>query len=207
MPADQRQHWEQVYATHLEDEVSWFEAFPETSLALIRSCGLSPNALILDVGAGASCLPDALLSEGYMNLAVLDVSPSALERTRQRLGDRAQSVGFIVADIVNWRPDFQVDLWHDRAMLHFLISDADRAAYAESLRAAVRAGGYVIISNFAPTGPERCSGLPVVRADQSAIAHLLGPEFELLEAFEKDHTTPKGRKQRFLFTRFRRSSQ
>ena len=204
MPADRREHWEQVFSSRAEDEVSWFEAVPETSLALIRACRLTADALILDVGAGASHLPDALLREGFTRVAVLDISPAALARTKERLGPLAQSVGFIVADVTNWRPDLLVDVWHDRAVLHFLTDEADRAAYAQALQSAVRPGGYVIISNFAPSGPERCSGLPVVRADQTAIAALLGPEFDLVEAFEKDHITPKGARQRFLFTRFRR---
>lgn len=187
--------------------MSWFEAVPETSLALIRSCALPADACILDVGAGASHLPDALLQEGFANIAVLDISPSALAQTRQRLGQRAQSIRFIVADVASWHPDFSVGLWHDRAVLHFLTDEAERAAYAEALRSAVRPGGYVIISGFAPSGPERCSGLPVMRADQSAIASLLDPEFELLDAFEKDHTTPTGATQRFVFTRFRRRAE
>ncbi|MCL4765335.1 MAG: methyltransferase domain-containing protein [Hyphomicrobiaceae bacterium] len=206
MSADRRAHWEQVFSSRAQDRVSWFEASPETSLRLIRSCGLASDACILDVGAGASRLPDALLREGFTSIAVLDISPSALEQTRERLGPLARSVRFIVADVASWRPDFPIDLWHDRAVLHFLTDGAERAAYAEALRSGVQAGGYAVIAGFAPSGPERCSGLPVVRADQSALAALIGPEFELLDAFEQDHVTPGGVHQRFLFTRFRRGT-
>lgn len=135
---------------------------------------------------------------------MLDVSAVALDRTRTRLGDKGQSIRFIVADIAAWQPDFAVDLWHDRAVLHFLTEERDRAAYAEALRKVVKPGGFVVISGFAPSGPERCSGLPVVRADPSAISTLLGPRFDLLDAFEEDHETPFGGRQRFVFNRFRR---
>ena len=202
MSAGRQAHWERVFSSNTEDQVSWFEAVPEASLSLIRACGLARDALILDVGAGASRLPDALLNEGFTNVALLDISAAALEQTRQRLGPLARSVRMIVADVADWRPDVQVDLWHDRAVLHFLAGTHDRAAYAAAVRTAVRSGGFVIISGFAPSGPERCSGLPVVRASQSEIAALLGPGFDLLDAFEKDHLTPKGVMQRFLFTRF-----
>ncbi len=206
MTADRKAHWEHVFTSRAEDRVSWFEATPETSLRLIRACGLASDACILDVGAGASRLPDALLRDGFTNIAVLDISPTALGQTRHRLGPLARSVRFIVADIASWRPDFAVDLWHDRAVLHFLTDAAERAAYAEALRFAVPAGGFAVIAGFAPSGPERCSGLPVVRADEAALAALLGPGFELIEAFEQDHVTPGGARQRFLFTRFRRGA-
>jgi SAM-dependent methyltransferase len=205
--SDTRQgHWNGVFATKADEAVSWFQATPEPSLDLIRACRLAKDACILDVGAGASRLPDALLEEGFTNIAVLDISAVALARTRARLGERAHAVRFIVADLAAWQPDFQVDLWHDRAVLHFLTDLEERAAYAEALRRAVKPGGYVLISGFAPSGPERCSGLPVFRADQDSIAALLGPAFGLLEAFGEDHQTPSGDRQHFVFTRFQRRS-
>jgi SAM-dependent methyltransferase len=204
MPDTRQEHWDKIFATKAEDAVSWFQAAPETSLRLIRACNLPREACILDVGAGASRLPDALLEEGFANVAVLDISARALARTRARLGEKAHSVRFIVADIVAWMPDFTVDLWHDRAVLHFLTEPQDRAAYADALRRAVRPGGFVLISGFSPSGPERCSGLPVLRADQDMISGLLGKDFEVLDAFEEDHQTPTGARQRFVFTRFQR---
>jgi SAM-dependent methyltransferase len=205
--SDARQeHWNSIFTAKAEDAVSWFQATPETSLRLIRACNLPKDASILDVGAGASHLPDALLEEGFTAVAVLDVSAAALAKTKARLGDKGQAVRFIVADLAVWHPDLAVDLWHDRAVLHFLTDERDRAAYANALWRAVNPGGFVLISGFAPSGPERCSGLPVLRADQNAIAGILGDDFELLDAFEEDHQTPSGGRQRFVFTRFRRSS-
>jgi SAM-dependent methyltransferase len=204
MATTRQEHWDEVFTTKADEAVSWFQATPETSLRLIRACQLPKDAAILDVGAGASRLPDALLAEGYSNLVVLDISAAALERTRTRLGDKGRPVRFIVGDVSAWQPDCTVDVWHDRAVLHFLTEAQDRLAYAEALRQAVRPGGFVLISGFAPSGPERCSGLPVLRADAGAIATLLGPGFDLLEAFEEDHQTPSGGQQRFVFTRFQR---
>jgi SAM-dependent methyltransferase len=193
MPETRQEHWDTIFTTKAEEAVSWFQATPETSLRLIRACNLPKDASILDVGAGASHLPDALLAEGFSNIALLDVSEAALAKTRVRLGPKGQAVRFIVADLATWQPDLTVDLWHDRAVLHFLTQERDRAAYADALRRAVGPGGFVLISGFALSGPERCSGLPVLRADQGAIAALLGPDFTLLDAFEEDHLTPSGR--------------
>jgi SAM-dependent methyltransferase len=203
--SDSRQaHWENVFATKPDEAVSWFEPVPETSLRLIRSCGLSPDASIIDVGAGTSRLPDALLAEGFSNITVLDISAAALARTKARLGHRADVLRFVVADITKWQPKIAVDLWHDRAMLHFLTEETERMAYANAVRRAVEPGGFVVISGFAPDGPERCSGLPVLRASQNSIAGLLGPDFDLIEAFEEEHQTPRGGRQVFVFTRFQR---
>lgn len=204
MAETRQEHWDNVFTSKPDDAVSWFQRRPETSLRLIRACHLPKEASILDVGAGASRLPDALLDEGFVNVHVLDVSAAALARTRARLGERGNPVRFIVADIAGWEPDVTIDLWHDRAVLHFLTEPQDRAAYAGALRRTVRPDGFVVISGFAPSGPERCSGLPVVRASQDAIATLLGPDFALLDAFEEDHETPAVRQQRFVFTRFQR---
>lgn len=204
MSDTRRDHWDKVFTTKADESVSWYQLDPATSLRLIHACNLSKEAWIIDVGAGASHLPDALLDEGFRNIGVLDVSAAALARTRTRLAERTASVRFIVADVAAWKPDFPVALWHDRAVLHFLTDPTDRAAYADAVRQAVKPGGFVLIAGFAPSGPERCSGLPVVRADQNAIASLLGPDFDLLDGFEENHQTPTGGQQRFVFTRFQR---
>lgn len=204
MAEARQEHWDKVFTTKADEAVSWFQEIPETSLRLIHACNLPKEAWILDVGAGASRLPDALLNEGFRNIAILDVSAAALARTKARLGGKTQAVRFIVADVAAWQPKFEVDLWHDRAVLHFLTEPSDRGAYADAVGRAVRPSGFVLIAGFAPSGPERCSGLPVLRADQDAIAALLGPDFDLLEAFEEDHYTPAGTRQRFVFTRFQR---
>jgi SAM-dependent methyltransferase len=205
MAALERQiHWQNVYQTKGEREVSWFQETPTISLALIRATGVGPDASIIDIGGGASHLVDALIAEGYQSLSVLDVSEKALATSRERLGPKAANVAWIVADVTGWQPGERYDLWHDRAMFHFLTAPGDRAAYAACVLTAVRPGGHVIIGTFAPDGPERCSGLPVIRHDAGSIGEVLGPSFKLIESRRHDHLTPGGTLQRFQFSRFQR---
>ena len=201
---DRQAHWQQVYTSKDERAVSWFEAVPLGSLDLIRATGIGRDAAIIDIGGGASRLVDALLDEGFRDLTVLDVSREALAKSKARLGARGASVQWLGADVTIWQPARRYDLWHDRAALHFLTAPDERAAYAERFMRAVRPGGHVIIATFAPDGPERCSGLPVVRHDADSLAALLGPSFELIENRRHEHSTPAGAVQKFQFSRFRR---
>jgi SAM-dependent methyltransferase len=202
-------HWENVYATKDEHAVSWFQENPDISLDLIRSTGVKATASIIDVGGGASRLVDALLDEGFTAVTVLDLSERALAASKARLdatgfGARGAEVEWVVADITSWEPSQTYDLWHDRAALHFLTDSKDRAAYAERISRATRPGGHVVIGTFAPDGPERCSGLPVVRHDAATLGELLGLSFELIESRRHDHQTPAGATQKFQFSRFQR---
>jgi SAM-dependent methyltransferase len=207
MTALERQtHWQNVYQTKGERDVSWFQEMPTISLDLIRATGVGPDASIIDIGGGASRLVDALIAEGFRSLSVLDVSEKALATSRERLGPEATNVAWIVADVTGWQPDKRYDLWHDRAAFHFLTAPGDRAAYAACVRTAVLPGGQVIIGTFAPDGPERCSGLPVVRHDASSIGEVLGPPFKLIESRRHDHLTPGRTIQRFQFSRFQRQA-
>lgn len=201
-----RAHWETVYATEREDEVSWFEASPEISLELIQATGVARSASIIDIGGGASRLIDALVDTGYSTVSVLDLSETALSRAREPLGGRAKDVTWIAADVTSWHPAPDAyDVWHDRAAFHFLVEASDRSAYVERLAYALRPGGHVIIGTFALDGPERCSGLPVMRYDAALLGRTLGPSFALVETRRHDHLTPGGRRQAFQFGRFQRS--
>jgi len=202
--AERRTHWEGVYATRAPDEVSWYQPRPGTSLDLIARTGLGAGAGVIDVGGGASRLVDALLDLGYQRVAVLDIADAALARARARLGERAARVEWVTADVTAWRPGRRFDLWHDRALFHFLVSERDRGAYRDALGLALRPGGQAIIGTFAPDGPEQCSGLPVVRHDAASLARELGPAYRLLETLGEDHATPNGKVQRFQFGRFLR---
>jgi SAM-dependent methyltransferase len=204
--AGRQAHWENVYGTKGEKEVSWFQDSPTISLDLIDATGVAKGASILDIGGGASRLIDALLDQGFESLTVLDLSEKALATTRARLGRKAANVRWIVADVTKWEPAETYDVWHDRAAFHFLMEPHDRAAYAERLREAVRLGGHVIIGTFAPDGPERCSGLPVMRHDAVSLGETFGRSFELMESRRHDHQTPMGGIQRFQFSRFRRAA-
>lgn len=197
-----REHWERIFTEKGEEQVSWFQARPGPSLGLIARAGLGHDARIIDVGGGASRLVDALLAEGYRQLTVLDLSAAALERVRARLGEAAAGVRLLVADATAWSPDGTYDLWHDRAAFHFLTEPAQRAGYRAALAAALRPGGQAIIATFAADGPERCSGLPVVRYAPEALAAELGPGFRLEESLRDEHRTPGGNVQAFQFCRF-----
>jgi SAM-dependent methyltransferase len=201
---DRQVHWQNVYATKDERAVSWFQENPEISIDLIRATGVKTTASIIDIGGGTSRLVDGLLENGFEVVAVLDLSEKALATSKARLGARGVDVCWIVADITIWEPLQTYDVWHDRAALHFLTEPEDRAAYAERVSRAVRPRGHVIIGTFAPDGPERCSGLPIVRHDAATLGELLGPSFELIESRRHAHQTPAGATQKFQFSRFRR---
>jgi SAM-dependent methyltransferase len=201
---DRQTHWENVYATKAEREVSWFQENPAPSLDLIAATGIPSDAAIIDVGGGASRLVDSLLEKGFSRVAILDLSANALEETKKRLGVRADGVDWIVADVTSWKPSSTYDLWHDRAAFHFLTNPADRDAYVARLKSAVCSGGHAIVATFTLDGPERCSGLPIVRYDPATLASVLRPEFELVDSMRHDHVTPGGNTQRFQFSRFMR---
>lgn len=197
-------HWDAVYRTRGEDEVSWFQEDPETSVALVTRSGIDRDDAVLDVGAGASRLVDHLIDHGFTRLTVLDLARAALDRSRERLGDRGAAVEWVAADVTRWQPDRAYALWHDRAVFHFLTDAASRAAYVAVMTAALRPGGHAVIATFGPDGPERCSGLPVVRYTPEALAAELGEAFELVESVAEVHRTPKGAVQHFQFSRFRK---
>ena len=199
---DRQTHWESVYTTKGEKEVSWFQERPEISLEFIAATGAGPNSAIVDIGGGASRLVDALLDDGYRNLTVLDLSKAALAASRERLGLRGETVTWVAADVTTWRPSEHYDVWHDRAAFHFLTDEKDRHAYVLRLEQALREGGEAIIGTFALNGPERCSGLPVMRYDSSGLTTVLGPKFRLLASREEEHRTPWGASQLFQFSRF-----
>ncbi|MGO9007375.1 MAG: class I SAM-dependent methyltransferase [Beijerinckiaceae bacterium] len=202
---DRRSHWENLYATKAETEVSWFEEAPVISLELIAAAGASPDSAIIDVGGGASRLVDALIERGFRDITVLDLAETALAKAKARLGARAGAVHWITADATSWRPPRQFDVWHDRAVFHFLTEPADQAAYVECLKEGLKPGGHAIIGTFALDGPERCSGLAVARHDSASLARILGPSFQVIETRPHEHKTPRGVIQRFQFSRFRKA--
>ncbi|MGE0446467.1 MAG: class I SAM-dependent methyltransferase [Vicinamibacterales bacterium] len=197
-------HWNTVYTTKGEREVSWFEPESSCSLQLIDAAGVTPRACVIDVGGGDSHLADALLERGFGCLAVLDISGAALRRAQDRLGAQASGVTWIEADVTrewSWRP---VDVWHDRAVFHFLTAPADRDAYRRHLLDTLKVDGTAIIATFALDGPEKCSGLPVSRYSPALLAAELGDSLELIETMAHVHATPWGATQSFQYSRFRR---
>jgi SAM-dependent methyltransferase len=201
---DRQTHWQTVYTSKGESEVSWFQDSPHPSLDLIALTGAARDAAILDIGGGASRLVDALMDAGYTDLSILDLSEAALAAARARLGPRAAKVRWIATDVTVWEPERAYDVWHDRAALHFLTAPSEQAAYVKCVGRALRRGGHAIIGSFAPDGPEKCSGLPVVRHDAASLGALLGERFTLIDSRRHDHVTPWGATQRFQFSTFRR---
>ena len=202
---ERRAHWQSVYAAKAPGDVSWFQERPDVSLALVEATGLPKDAAILDVGGGASTLVDHLLAAGHTALSILDISEAALSHARARLGGDAGRVEWIAADVTRWRPAAPVDLWHDRAVLHFLTARRDQKAYFDTLRAALKPQGWAIIAGFAPGGPPTCSGLPIVQHDAGSLARLFGDGFRLVEARDELHRTPWGAEQAFRYHLFHRT--
>jgi SAM-dependent methyltransferase len=189
-------HWDSVFATKASDEVSWFQAQPTTSLRLLERWA-SPAGSVIDIGAGASTLVDVLLDGGWQDMTVLDVSAAALTKVRNRLGEGAEAVTFIAADVRSWQPNRTFDAWHDRAAFHFLVEQADRDRYVAMAAQAVTPGGVVVLAAFAGDGPTECSGLPTSRYDTDELVHAFGPAFALEHAEREEHTTPFGTIQPF----------
>ncbi len=200
---DRQSHWDGIYATKNETDVSWFQETPALSLDLLTLAGATNASAIIDIGGGTSRLVDNLVARGYDDLTVLDLSAVALAAARARIGPRADRVAWVVADVTTWEPVRIYEFWHDRAALHFLTEAADRTAYVARLRRALRPGGHAIIGTFAPDGPEKCSGLPVVRYSAESLAAVLGPGFALADTRSQHHATPWGAVQRFQFSVFR----
>lgn len=198
-----KQHWDAVYATKGERAVSWFEPSPDVSLAMIEAAGLTRDTCVIDIGGGESRLVDALVERGVTCVAVLDVAREALLRAQTRLGDNAREIAWIDADVTgawSWK---DADIWHDRAAFHFLTAREDRDKYKQRLEATLKPGGSAIIATFALEGPEKCSGLPVVRYSPQTLLTELGDRFTLVESRSHQHTTPWGATQAFQYSRFR----
>ncbi|MBN8945205.1 MAG: class I SAM-dependent methyltransferase [Rhizobiales bacterium] len=202
--AGRRDHWDEVYRTKAENEVSWFEDEPTMSLDLMRQAGLTPASSVLDIGGGTSHLVDNLLRLGLSRVTVLDISEAALTAAQARLGPEASRATWIAADVTTWEPAESYDIWHDRAAFHFLAQPADRAAYRRCLAKALKPGAHAVIASFAEDGPERCSGLPVTRYSPQDLATALASVVELVESRRHSHATPWGSVQKFQFSLFRR---
>jgi 2-polyprenyl-3-methyl-5-hydroxy-6-metoxy-1,4-benzoquinol methylase len=198
-------HWERIYQTLAPTELTWYQQHPHLSLELIHTTGASKAAQIIDVGGGTSTLVDELLAEGYQHITVLDLAGTALTLARQRLGARAATVKWVEANITAVElPRHGYDVWHDRAVFHFLTQSEERRRYVETMRHAVRSDGYVIVATFALEGPTRCSGLEVVRYSPASLQDEFGAEFQLVKSARELHCTPLGVEQAFLYSCFQK---
>lgn len=204
---DLKLHWNKTYERAEIDKLGWYEENPEPSLRLISKCDFDKNASLLNVGTGASRLVDELLDEGYEHIIANDISASALDKLKLRLGERENKIHWVVDDLI--QPTQlcnleQVDLWHDRAVLHFFSDKKEQDAYFDLLRKLVKKNGFVIIATFNLESATKCSGLPVFRYDKKMLQEKLGGDFELIEAFDYSYTMPKGETRKYIYTLFKR---
>ncbi|HEV2351874.1 MAG TPA: class I SAM-dependent methyltransferase [Terriglobia bacterium] len=197
---DAKTHWDKIYTTKAPDAVSWYRQHLETSLALIERAGDARSASIIDVGGGQSTLVDDLLLRGYENITVLDVSQTAIHLTKRRLGSAANQVRWLAGDITEMELEPRAyDVWHDRAVFHFLTTREQRKAYVRQVARSVKPGGHIIVSVFGPEGPTKCSGLEAIRYDAESLHGEFGSRFRLVETCKELHCTPLGATQQFLY--------
>jgi len=199
---DRKDHWEHIYSEKQATEVSWYQKRPLRSFELIKATGIDTSARIIDIGGGASTLADFILDAGYENLSVLDISHAAIEQAKSRLGKRADKVTWYEHDITEFTPDEPFDVWHDRAVFHFLTEADDRTSYVGILSNALKPGAHAIIAAFNLDGPEKCSGLDIVQYSPETISAVLGDAFQLVETSTEEHVTPGGSSQSFVYCRF-----
>jgi len=201
---NRKEHWEHIYSGKKSTEVSWYQQHPQHSLELIKAAGVDASARIIDIGGGASTLVDFMLDAGYQNLTVLDIAHGAIEQAKSRLGARADTVTWFEQDVTTFSPDEPYDVWHDRAVFHFLTDKLDRSSYVRTMSRALKPGAHAIIATFDLNGPEKCSGLDVVRYSPETMSAVLGDNFQLVETSTEAHVTPRAAVQNFVYCRFKR---
>jgi 2-polyprenyl-3-methyl-5-hydroxy-6-metoxy-1,4-benzoquinol methylase len=199
-----KEHWNSVYKTKAEDEVSWFQPYPKTSIEFVKLFDLSLNANIIDIGGGDSHFVDALLDLGYRNIHVLDISSNAIERTKQRLGKNADNVNWIVSDVTEFKPSVKFDLWHDRAAFHFLTTEDKIYKYVSAAEDTIKKNGYLVLGTFSENGPRKCSGLDVKQYSEASMSARFEVSFERIKCINEDHKTPFNTVQSFLFCSFQK---
>jgi hypothetical protein len=200
-----KEHWEKVYATKQPNEVSWTEEIPKTSLDFLHSFNLKKTANIIDIGGGDSKFVDYLLNEGYENISVLDISENAIERAKQRLGEKAIKVNWIISDVTEFHPSISYDFWHDRATFHFLTTKDEINTYLTTAQKAIKY--FMTIGTFSDKGPKKCSGLDVHQYNETELQHELQKGFQKIKCITEDHTTPFNTKQNFLFCSFKKIAE
>ena len=201
---ERKEHWDNVFSTKQEKEVSWYQESPDTSLYFVAKLKIPKDAKIIDIGGGDSYLIDNLLELGYTNLTLLDISSKAIEGIKNRLGVNAAKVTFIVSDVLEFKPDSTFDFWHDRASFHFLTEKKQIAIYAKLVASAITKNGNFVLGTFSENGPKKCSGLEITQYDELKLKGLFEKDFDLLESFTFDHQTPFDTVQNFIFCSFKK---
>jgi ubiquinone/menaquinone biosynthesis C-methylase UbiE len=199
---NRKYHWERVYLKHSPTEVGWYQVYPERSMKLIDNTGAGIDGSIIDVGGGTSKLCMHLLDQGYTKITVLDISGNSINRAKSQAGEKSDKISWIEADVTKYNFSEKYDIWHDRAVFHFLTGAEERRGYIDSLNQALKLNGDLIIATFSLKGPSKCSVLPVVRYSPETLQNELGNNYNLVEDFVEEHVTPSGIKQNFIFCRF-----
>jgi 2-polyprenyl-3-methyl-5-hydroxy-6-metoxy-1,4-benzoquinol methylase len=199
---NRKRHWERVYRTHSSTEVGWYQAYPDISLKLIHKTCSRTDCKIIDVGGGTSKLSQYLIDQGYQELTILDISGKSINKAKAQLGEKSNDINWIEADVTGHCFNEQYDIWHDRAVFHFLTKDEERKRYISSLNHALRLNGHLIIATFSMEGPPKCSGLSVARYNPETLQKELGDNFNLVESSIEEHKTPSGVTQNFIYCRF-----
>lgn len=203
MKFDREAHWDKIYSTKLLNEVSWYEATPHTSLSFLRQLHVPFDARIIDVGGGDSLFVDHLLGLGYMDITVLDISASAINKAKLRLGDKAANVKWIVADAASFKPTEQYDFWHDRAAFHFLTEEPDITNYINAIKKGLKPGGVLVVGTFSEQGPKKCSGIDIKQYSELTLSKRLQKHFNKIKCITVDHITPFNTVQNFVFCSFK----
>ena len=204
MDISQQQHWDKVYSSKAEDEVSWFQPYPKTSMRFVELFNLPVDANIIDIGGGGSHFVDALIDKGYQNIWVLDISSKAIEKAKQRLGERASKVNWIISDVTEFEPPVQFDFWHDRAAFHFLTTEDKIYKYVSIAEDAIKKDGYLILGTFSENGPTKCSGLEIQQYSEVSMSARFEVAFDRVKCITEEHITPFNTIQDFLFCSFRK---
>lgn len=204
MEKSKKQHWENVFATKQETEVSWYQQKPETSINFFIENNIPKEAKIIDIGGGDSYLIDNLLEMGYTNLFLLDISANAIERIKNRLGAKSEKVTFIVSDVLDFQPETTFDVWHDRASFHFLTNDNEISRYKNLVSNSINQNGYLFLGTFSESGPLKCSGLEITQYSEAKFETIFGSDFEKIKCFEENHQTPFDTSQNFIFCEFKK---
>jgi SAM-dependent methyltransferase len=199
-----KQHWENVFSTKQENEVSWYQPKPQTSINFFIENNIPKNAKIIDIGGGDSYLIDYLLEMGYENLFILDISESAIERIKNRLGAKAEKVTFIVSDVLDFQPETTFDVWHDRASFHFLTTENEISTYKKLVSNSIRENGFLFLGTFSENGPLKCSGLEITQYSESKFESIFGSDFNKINCFTENHQTPFDTIQNFIFCAFKK---
>ncbi len=202
-----KDHWEKIYNTKEEKDFSWFQSYPKTSVEFIQLFNLPKHARIIDIGGGDSHLVDALIELGYANIHVLDISAKAIDRARQRLGDQAKIVTWIISDVTEFESEVQFDFWHDRAAFHFLTSEDQISKYLAIVRKSLTPNGYLVLGTFSEKGPEKCSGLEIKQYSEASMSALFEKDFTRIKCIEENHSTPFNTLQNFVFCSFQKQGR